>query len=192
MSFWTDKEIAEWAQRGGVTPFDPSVHTTWLGSPGRLINPASLDMRLDNTVRRLRIHDEAPILDYGANDADTVWHKLSTFETLVMNPGDVALLSTVEFVRIPSNAIALIFLKSSAARRGFEALHAGVADGGFNGQLTLEIVNMSRVAWRLRPGDRLVQLIIGNTNGEPLNTYEQTGRYSGQIGATAFRKERDR
>jgi deoxycytidine triphosphate deaminase len=36
---WNDKKILEWAQAGGVTPFDAAC-----------VNPASLDLRLGNTI----------------------------------------------------------------------------------------------------------------------------------------------
>ncbi len=187
--YFSDMDLLAWAQRGGLTPFNNEIHTVWIGAPKRVINPASIDLLLGDTVRRLKRYDQAPVLDYNTASPDDVWGKMTVFSELILLPGEVVLLNTAEFVRMPTSAVGTLFLRSGAGRRALEHLHAGHVDGGFSGQLTLEIVNLSGVSWRLRPGDKLVQLAISSMTRDPVNSYESTGKYSGQTGATAFLKE---
>lgn len=188
--YWPDHRLLAWAKNGGITPFDADKFNTSLSVAGRLINPASVDLTLGNTVRRVRTYETPLILDFNdksPSTADMAWHPIQTFDELMFYPGECILLSTAENVTIPTGAISFLYLKSSTGRKAIEQLHAGLGDPGFPGELTLEVINHSGVIWRLHPGDRLVQLVLADLSSEPTNSYTQTGRYVGQQGATAWR-----
>ena len=71
-------------------------------------------------------------------------------------------------------------LKSSRAREGIEHLMAGYIDPGYEGRLTLELVN-ARVLHPvpLWPGMRIPQIVFHKMSLLPNNDYSVTGRYQG-------------
>lgn len=175
MSVWNDVKLREWAMAGGVTPFEPSM-----------INPASIDLRLSNRACRLAENYGLPYFRYGDKaQTSRLWCDPETFTELPLYPGRPVLLSTMERTAIPDNAVAALYSKSTAGRCLLEHFHAGYGDAGFNGNWTLEIVNWSPVVWVLKPGDRLVQLVIADMVDAALNPYHVNGRYQGQTLPTA-------
>lgn len=156
MTVWNDISLHEWGDSGGLDPFDPAC-----------VNPASVDLRWSG---RFRV----------AQKIAKRWSDEYYVDELVMTPGSFYLLDTMEYIRMPHNAVGKLFLKSSAGRMGIEHLHAGYVDPEFEGTLTLEIE--TRVPWELtiEKGKRLVQLTIEMMTASPLMSYSMTGRYQGQ------------
>ncbi len=172
---WNDAKIIEWATEGGVTPFDPA-----------LVNGASLDLRLSDQCARLNEIYGKNVIRYGDKEAmSMLWRQPETYSRLLLYPGECVLLSTLEVTRIPSNGCAQLLSKSTAGRCLIEHFHSGYGDPGFIGSWTLEIVNFSPVVWDLRPGDRLVQLVISDMTEIAVSGYDVTGRYQNQIAPTA-------
>lgn len=94
------------------------------------------------------------------------------------------LATTPEFVRIPNDAAATIYLKSSRAREGLDHALAGWIDPGFCGQITLELHAHRPVI--LTAGQRVVQLVMMSLTAPALKPY--SGRYQGQRGPTMRRE----
>ncbi len=157
--FWNDLRLTSWASEN-VTPFDPA-----------LINPASIDLRLGEFVRY------PTALGWGVKSA-------IDDEGLTLGPGQFVLLHTLEVTAIPTNAAALLFLKSSTGRRGLEHLHAGYGDPGFCGQWTLEVINHWPYPQTIFPGERLFQLCLVDC-AIPAASYGKVGHYQHQRGPTA-------
>jgi|SRR6056297_3219821 len=157
--FWNDAKLIQWAERGGVIPFEEG-----------LINPASIDLRVGK-------HYRVP--------TKTGWSASMEIpnEGLVIHPNNLILLHTHEYTKIPVNAVAFIFLKSTIGRRGIEHLHAGYGDPGFEGQWTLEVINHWPHPQLIRKEEPLIQLILCDVL-KPYKTYDQTGHYQGQEGPT--------
>jgi len=130
----------------------------------RLINPASIDLRLDNEY--IDLHTE----------------ERKTFDTLDLNPGDAILACTLEYVSIPVWCSATLYLKSSAARAGLDHALAGWIDCGFNGQLTLEFHAHRPIT--LHAGKCYIQMVVQKNSTVPNRSYQKTGRYNGQLGPT--------
>jgi len=180
---WNDERIATWAASGGVTPFDESC-----------VNPASLDLRLGNTLRRphhcwdymSEIDMQHHILD-GTMDALPKWGEVTEFTTFWLYPRRFILCHSLELVRIPKDCISLLFSKSSTGRIGLEHLHAGLADSSWWGQWTFELHNVSPWPIRLEAGKRYMQMTMAQMVAEPLRGYDITGRYNGQSGPTPAR-----
>jgi dCTP deaminase len=82
---------------------------------------------------------------------------------------------TREQVTLPNDLMAFVQLRSSWARRGF-MLPPTVADAGFNGTITLEIVKFGSVV-DLPFGERFAHLIFAKLTS-PSEPY--SGRYQGQ------------
>lgn len=94
------------------------------------------------------------------------------------------LLSTAEYVQIPSHMQAEVHGRSSLARKGlFVHVSAGFIDPGFHGQITLECINVAGEEILLLPGDRVAQIVFTELDQPSNNPYD--GRYQNQVGATA-------
>ena len=110
MSTLVDWEIAEWAEAGGVTPFDPE-----------LINPASINLRVGTTAK---IESMSGIidLDLGA---------YSRRMPYIVPGGCWILCDVMEAISIPPTMEGTVVLRSSAARRGWDHAMAGFVDPGY-------------------------------------------------------------
>lgn len=157
-----DHEIIEWCETGNlVTPFDPA-----------LVNPASLDIRLGNSV----------LLEEGNRRE---WHEI-TIDNYTkdnpfwLDPGEFILAQSHEIFNVPDCLAGQFALKSSLARDGFEHLMAGYIDPGFTGSvLTLELKNARHIhhvpIW---PGMRIGQIVWHQLSSEPMVSYKDSGRYN--------------
>jgi dCTP deaminase len=109
------------------------------------IQPASVDLHLDPILTNL--------------EGDVVYDLTS--EEFVLNPGDFILGSTSEYVTIPRDLVAQVDGKSSLGRLGI-AIHitAGFIDPNFNGNITLEIANVSSKPFVLKEGMPIAQIVF--------------------------------
>jgi len=137
-----------------------------------LINPASLDLRLGELIMIESAEDlnmrPLSIADRTANDP--YW----------LVPGQFVLAETMELFNMPEDIAGLFFLKSSRAREGYENLHAGYADPGWNGSvLTLELKNSRQLLpLPLWPGLKIGQLVLFRMSAVPSTSYAAVGHYN--------------
>jgi dCTP deaminase len=156
-----DFEILDLCRQGMVQGFDPE-----------LINPASLDVRLGDSL--LIESAESPELvpyPFAGHTAD---------DPYLLKPGQFVLAQTVEVFSLPANIAAQFMLKSSRAREGLEHLMAGYCDPGWHGSvLTMELHN-SRQLWSigLWPEMKVGQMVFSRMSQPPARTYAETGRYN--------------
>jgi deoxycytidine triphosphate deaminase len=196
---YNDLEITLLAHNGAVIPFDIAN-----------VNPASLDLTLDNTIRLPRwywrpgfrglawkfvIPAEAK-RDYSKfvklfEETSILFGEEQTFKNHILWPGDFALFSSHEITNVPTNMVSKLYAKSTTGRVGLEHSHAGYGDPGFSGTWTFELSNISSWPIPLQPGIRLMQITFETMIAEPDRDYSKTGRYHGQIGATAARSKAD-
>lgn len=137
-----------------------------------LLNPASLDLRLGNTVR-IYTKDAYGVrhIDARVEAPTNAW----TFEVFTLEPGELYLMHTEE--RISTNRfIPVLDGKSSIGRLGICVhLTAGYGDPGFDGQYTLEVTTVYPV--QVYAGMRFCQMRFHTTVGEPA-LYQ--GNYTGE------------
>lgn len=176
-------ELVEFCEAGFLQDYAPEC-----------INAASIDLRLGNKilveVPPAEDH-EHPVIDYGSRNKALRMQEitLDPEHGYEVRPGTFFLAHTVERCNFPDDVAALFRIKSSQGRIGFEHMDAGWVDPGFHGALTLEFVNMTRHhSFRIRPGDRIGQLIVlrGNSVAED-KSYRTTGNYNGATGAVQIR-----
>ena len=124
---WNDRLIRLWASTGGVTPY-----------AGGCVNPASLDLRLGNTIRRphpiwerLSTVDIDRKIEDGTIEQLPKWGDPVEFEIDWLKHHEFVLLHSLEFVRIPPEAASILVLKSSRGRDGMNHSHSGWGDPGF-------------------------------------------------------------
>ena len=151
------------------------------GYSDELINPASLDVRLGNTL-----------LIESAQSPELVPYPLdrhSGDNPYELRPGQFCLAQTIEVFNLPDDIAAQFMLKSSRAREGLEHLMAGYCDPGWHGSvLTLELHN-SRQLWPvgLWPGMKIGQMVFHLMSERPVASYAKTGRYNGDATVQASR-----
>ncbi len=167
-----------------VEPWDPG-----------LVQPASVDLRLGASFRVFHNHRAAAIdlRDPPARLTELV--EVSDEEPFVIHPGEFVLGRTLEWVRLPDDVVARIEGKSSLGRLGL-IVHAtaGFVDPGFEGTLTLEITNLTRIPIILWPGKPIAQLsfmTLDRPAERPYGHPELGSHYQSQLDATESRYGRD-
>lgn len=101
-------------------------------------------------------------------------------------PGKRYLCHTQESVSLPNRIAAQLAGRSSIGRQGI-IVHktAGWIDPGFEGEITLEMMNLGNEPVDLRVGDRIAQLVFFKLD-KPSEGY--SGSYQNQSGATEVRQ----
>jgi dCTP deaminase len=159
----------------------------------RLVNPASVDLRLGGMVSVPRVEgfsdqDMLSVLD-GDNGAvlplvqldarkksDYFLHTMSREKGILLQPNRLYLMHTIERVHT-KKYVPVLDGKSSIGRLGIQVhLTAGYGDPGFDGQFTLEVACIHPV--RVFPTMQFCQLRFHAVVGEVLS-YQSTGRYKG-------------
>lgn len=150
------------------------------------IQPNSYDVRLGNEFVSFSPSDKA----IDPKDASSLgqYEKkiLAMGEPLVLNPHEFILGTTLESVKLPSNICAEITGRSSYGRLGIE-LHqtAGWIDSGFEGQITLELMNNNACPVILYVGSRIGQLVFHKTQSCLIPYDRRKGaKYCSQKGTT--------
>lgn len=183
-SVLSDGTILELVQAGRIEidPWDPDM-----------VQPASIDLRLGDSFRVFHNHRVSAIdlRDPPENLTEAV--VVTDGEPFVIHPGEFCLGRTLEWVRIPDDIVARIEGKSSLGRLGL-IVHAtaGFCDPGFQGTLTLELNNLTRVPIKLYPNLPIAQLSFMTLDRPALKPYGSPGlgsHYQGQRAATESRYE---
>ena len=181
-----DALLKAWAQGGGVSPFADFT-----------LNPASMDLRLGDTIRRphpvwrnMSIETMQHLIDINLIEAVPKWGEATKFSIEWLLPGDFVLCHSLEVINLPDDVIALLFSKSSVGRIGLEHLHAGLGDPGWhNSQWTWELKNVALWPIKLVAGNRIMQQVLIRLVATPDKSYAQTGRYNGDIGPVPAKPE---
>ncbi len=157
----------------------------------RMVQPASVDLRLGPSFRVFHNHRAAAIDldDPPANLTEQVL--IEDDIPFIIHPGEFVLGRTLERVELPTDLVARIEGKSSLGRLGL-IVHAtaGFVDPGFHGTLTLEITNLTRVPIKLYAGRPIAQLSFMALDAPALRPYgspELGSHYQGQVDATESR-----
>ena len=175
---WNDTKIKAWASNGGITPYDEA-----------LVNPGSFDLRLGKFIREpLQCWHTKPNRAINkSTPASELWSDPFEFDVYVLKPGQCVLCASEEYIRMPDDAEGLLASKSSTGRLLLEHFHSGVFDPSFHGTATLELKNDGLWPIELRPGDLWVQMIMMQMIWVPERSYQETGRYNGQVMPEAHR-----
>ncbi|MEA2310442.1 MAG: dCTP deaminase [Solirubrobacteraceae bacterium] len=181
-SVLSDGTIRRLVEEGRIVmePWDPG-----------LVQPASVDLRLGDSFRVFHNHRAAAIdlREPPTNLTEEV--VIGADEAFVIHPGEFVLGRTLERVELPDDVVARIEGKSSIGRLGL-IVHAtaGFVDPGFNGSLTLEITNLTRIPIKLYAGLPIAQLSFMTLDApaeRPYGSAELGSHYQGQLAATESR-----
>jgi len=142
------------------------------------IQPASLDLRLGN-------HFLVPEPLHKANLCSKIHYKSINNNKFVLFPGHMILATTLERVSLPLDICARLEGRSSIGRMGLFIHNAGFIDPGFDGQITLELVNTGNSSIQLETGRRICQIVFEELKNPSERGYR--GKYQHQNGATGSR-----
>jgi dCTP deaminase len=178
----SDRTIREQLAAGRIQlePFDDD-----------LIQPASVDVRLDRYFRVFLNHTMA-VIDVKKNLEElTRLVEIEDGNSFVLHPGEFVLGSTLERVSMPDDLVARVEGKSSLGRLGL-LIHstAGFIDPGFDGHITLELSNVANLPITLYPDMKIGQisfLTMTTAADVPYGASSLGSKYQGQRGPTPSR-----
>ena len=104
--------------------------------------------------------------------------------TVTIPPRTMFYVSTIERVRMPADACAQLWLRTTWIRKGIMGAF-GKIDAGFEGTLTLGAYNATDDPVELPIGERFCQMVFEGLNSCSVKDYaERSGNYQGQTGIT--------
>ena len=107
-----------------------------------------------------------------------------TLGAAYLESGSWCLISTEEYIEIPPDLTAQLWLRTSYIRKGLIG-GFGKVDAGFKGTLTISVVNMGPEKVAIPIGDRICQICFEELSSIPGKLYaERSGTYQGQRGVT--------
>jgi dCTP deaminase len=172
-------------------PDDPLVVTPLLDE--RQVGEASIDVRLGHefiVLKRSSLSHVDPTRSQDWESGVLRWQervRISLFESFVLNPGELVLAATLEYVSVPNLLAAAVEGRSSWGRLGLVIATASTVGPGFKGCVTLELVNSGGIPLVVYPGMRIAQMVFHRL-GEPA-TYK--GKYTCPTGPQFTRVHRD-
>ena len=178
----SDKSIREEIVSGGIAidPFNDSD-----------VQPASVDLHLDDKVLVFR-NSTAPYVDLRHEVPDlNEMVEIRDEQPFILHPGEFVLGNTLERITLSDSIVARLEGKSSLGRIGL-LIHstAGFVDPGWDGTLTLELSNVSRLPLTLYKGMPIGQISFQYLSTPAENPYGSAAlrsRYQGQTKPTASR-----
>lgn len=157
------------------------------------VQPSSYELHLDGEINReVIVPEEAGYTKRAIRRGEKAWQVIKG-DSFVIKPGEFILGVTQEKVKILPNMVGEVWGKSSWGRMGL-MIHvtAGFVDAGFNGQIVLEIVNLSHDDIELRKGDAIAQIAFTQMDSEaqrPYGSKELNSHYQNQEGVVPARAE---
>ena len=153
-----------------------------------MIQPSSVDVRLDRLFRTFENHKYAHI-DPAENQPELTREVgVASNEAFILHPGEFVLGSTYEVITLPDDIAGRLEGKSSLGRLGLLTHStAGFIDPGFSGHVTLELSNVANLPIKLWPGMKIGQLALFRLSSpadHPYGSAVYGSRYQGQRGPT--------
>lgn len=154
-------------------------------SEERLIQPASVDLRLGREFRVFRNYRLAYIDVKQEMSHLTELEQIDEVNPFILHPGEFVLAVTMERVEMPADLVGRLDGKSSLGRLGL-IVHstAGFVDPGFSGRLTLELTNVANLPITLYYGMPVSQISFTRLTTPADNPYGKLAgaKYQGQDG----------
>jgi dCTP deaminase len=157
---------------------------------------ASIDLRLGTWFltlyrRRMAVLEIDPTKTGSWNDAKFSRMNYIPFgKEYVLHPRSFVLAATLEWVRMPTNLAGYVIGRSSWGRRGLIIATAAGVHPGYTGCLTLELTNVGEIPISIKPGYRICQLFLHET--EQSTGLVDQSRYIGFHRPTLGRIEPDK
>lgn len=159
------------------------------------LSSCSLDLKLGTEFRVFQ-YSTMPFIDIKKEIPEglTSLITIKDGEPFILQPGEFVLASTEEWVELSSKIAARLEGRSSIGRLGV-IVHAtaSVVSPGWQGNITLELGNIGRMAVALYPGTRVCALSFEYLTSEAEVPYNKNkmSKYSGQKGASASKIDQE-
>ena len=165
----SDFDLWNYIKKGKIVvePFDPEI-----------IRENGLDLRLGDTVARLK-HSKDP-LDITKDSSIEEYYTIEKIDEFIVHPHEHLLTTTLEYIKLPTDLMAFVELRSTFARLGL-FIPPTIVDANFEGQLTIELVG-GAFPVKLHKGQRFLHVIFAKLTSPVEKPYK--GKYQGQRGVT--------
>lgn len=161
MRLLTNKEIITLVQEEKIV-VTPLLQENQIGQ-------SAIDLRLGtrfNVSKQIR----QPLIDVEDNIIQFFDKTYSDFgQNFILYPNQLVIGSTFEFIKIPNNIMAQVLTRSSVNRLGIQI--SSIIQPGYIGTLSLELINKGATAIKLKPGMRIIQIILYDIEDEDVTAY---------------------
>ncbi len=99
-------------------------------------------------------------------------------QRFLLHPGTVALVPTLEWVRLPLDLHGYVTARSTWAREGLSIATAAFIEPRYQGIITLELSNLGQVALALYPGLRIAQIAFATVHGDTAVPHKKQFEFS--------------
>lgn len=142
-----------------------------------------------NPVRVKRLHPNAVLPTYGSAEAAGADLYACLEDAVTIQPGEIYWVPTGIALEVPKGCAGLVYARSSmGAKRGLApANKVGVIDSDYRGEIRVVLLNHSKEAQILQPGERVAQFVITPVLQpvyEEVEELTDTGRGTGGFGST--------
>jgi len=166
---------------------DESLRIIPLIDAQRQIRGSVIDLRLGHNFEVFysnvpRVVD--PLRTAQTEEHDSMEVDVDFSKSMQVGPGQFVLAHTLEYIKLPANVAAQIEGRSSFARLGLQVhMTANLVEAGFDGCLTLEILNSGPSTITLYPGMRIAQIRLFRFGTSPKYPYGHSGenKYRGRL-----------
>ncbi len=172
-----DHEIKKYLKEGKIV-IEP------LDDPELQIQPAGVDLRLDNEFRVFKLNS-IPFIDT-KKPTDNYTEKiiLRDDQPFIVHPHEFVLGKIKEYVKMPADLVGSVDGKSSLGRLGI-VIHttSSSVNPGWEGHLVLEISNLSRMPVAIYPGMRIAKLTFHKMTSAAERPYgdRKDAKYNKQV-----------
>ncbi|ADP77034.1 dCTP deaminase [Methanothermus fervidus DSM 2088] len=190
MAILSDRDIEKYLKKG-IISIEP------LEDPKNQIQPASVDLRVGHKFKSFKIIRKPYIDPKKGRDLESymdTFH-LEDGEAFIIHPGEFALASTYETIKLPKHLVGRVEGRSSIGRLGVTVhVTAGYIDPGFHGKITLEISNIGKMPIAIYPKQRICQIVFETMTSPAKRPYghpERDSKYMGQNGPESSKISKD-
>lgn len=154
-----------------------------------VLSDRDIQARLKEGSLRIDGYTDANLTPNGYDvTVDEIWVPATNQRTkegaLLIQSGSWFVVATREYLELPDDLVAEIWIRTSWARKGIIASF-GRIDAGFHGNLTFSALNASPRMVEIAVGDRFAQIVFEELTARPEKSYsERSGNYHGQRGIT--------
>lgn len=181
----SDREIKKLVQTYDmINPFVEDLKTEGVISYG--LSSSGYDIRLrpaGNLIGSHKFHE----IDPKKFDSMLVRHvnmEHSPDKSISLPPNTFMLAESVEYMRMPPDVTGLVLCKSTYIRSGI-LIPTTVLEPGWEGTITLEIVNVSPMYTKVYGDEGIAQVLFFKSQVPPAITYaDRKGKYQNQRGIT--------
>lgn len=158
------------------------------------VGPASIDVRLGTQFRAVKRVD-GPGIDARSDGLERLLHSpepiiLAYGDPLWLHPGQFILGTTLEYLKFPAGLAGYVVGRSSWGRIGLLVATAIMIQPGFEGCLTLELVNHGESPIALYAGSRIAQIAVHSLD-RPTD-FAYSGEYDRFLGPEVARLKKER